>query len=738
MTCRKPGNFYKRAASVGTTIGWWIIPVAVMSTIWAPVILHYYFPNPIITAEIVAEGRQVPPDELLDELKHFYYHKLLNLQQDDAVVYDAESILEGRLERPGLPTLILHMPFDPEDLEKVPLEWQLELAALGIPKLLLEAYEHSHRDEFLIAARDSILEWASFERRAWLPKGLLWNDHAVAARTLVLSNFWRIYRHSHLYRDEVAKTIFEFAARSAQFLASPAHFTFATNHGVMQNLGLWHLALSFPTLPGSSEYAQLALMRLREQMPYYLSGEGVILEHSAGYQEFGLNLLSLAFRYMTHYDLPVERQWREEYEKAKDYYALLSRPDKTLPIFGDTVSQPSRLGPPIVDLDEMGMSNRLYHDATWTPQHANNLFPISGYFIRWEGLEHWPHLSELNQTVVTWSYFPGHGHKHADEMSVVLWANGETWLTNHGYWTGAEQWDGSNAPHLRMEDRKSVRKTELKFHGWSDDLALVDLERKGPGDYSVRRELIRVKPHLWLIFDQSSGTGTDVTTTSWITPDKVSWNQTERSNVFNLKGRDPQTTMTVSFAGSTGTTFRKPPISEKFGSGEWGTKTGLVVEQPANDSWALSAWVLNDPSHSKFKPVGNPVVSHLTSAENWVMLLPGESGNIQISRDRARLFVTGPEKSDTSMVLTLHAAENVDAQVGEIRGAYEQVARTYPPRFHDLLFYRTKASVILALIFILQELVFVAMPSQWYVRLRLLNALCWVGGGVWFHLVYLV
>ena len=708
------------------------------STIWGSVILHYYFPNPIITGEIVANARLVPADEVLDELKHFYYHKPLDFQPAGAVIHAAEDILEGRLDQPGLPSLRLHMPFDPEDLETVPPEWQLEFAALGIPKVLIEAYEHSHRDEFLVAARDCILAWASFERHAWLPKGFLWNDHAIAARSLILSNFWRLYRHSHLYQDEVAKTVFEFAARSAQFLADRSHFTFATNHGVMQNLGLWHLALSFPTLPHSSEYAQLALMRLREQMPYYLSEEGVILEHSAGYQEFGLNLLSLAFRYMAHLDLPVDGQWREEYDKAKEYYALLRKPDRTLPIFGDTESQASPLGPPIIDLDEMGMSSRLHFAATWKPQNTHDLFPISGYFIRWEGLESWPRLSDLNQSVVAWSYFPGHGHKHADEMSVSLWANGETWLTNHGYWPGAEQWGGSNAPHLRLEDKKSMRKTELKFHGSSVDLALIDLERKGPGNFTVRREVIRVRPYFWLIFDQSSGAGSDVTTTSWITSDKISWNQTQRSNVFDLKGADPQTTMTVSFAGSSGTTFRTPLVSEKFESGKGGTKTGLITEQPANNSWALSAWSLNNPSRRKFKLVGNPVVSHLTSAENWAILLPLESGDLHISRDRDRLFVSGPRNSETFRSLTLHAAENVDAKVRAIRSAYENVARKYPPRFRDLLLYRTRASAILLFIFIVQELVFMVVPSRWHVRLRLLNSICWIGGGGWLHLVYLV
>lgn len=737
MHSGRQGNFHRQAAPVGTILGWWIVPIVVLSAIWIPILRHYQFVTPAITDDIVAGGRPLPPDAVLEELSHFYYHPPLDLPSDGAVISAAEQVLAGRLDLPGLPPLMLRLPFEPEDLERVPPEWQLELPALRIPNLLLEAYERSARQEFLVAARESILAWASYERRAVLPNGLLWNDHAIAARSLVLSNFWRIYRRSPLYRDDTAKVVFEFAARSAQFLAHPAYFTFSTNHGVMQNLALWHLALSFPTLPKSAEYADLAMARLREQMPYYVSEEGVILEHSAWYQEFGLNLLSVAFRYMTFLDIPIDVQWREKYEKAKEYWALLRRPDRTLPTYGDTWIQPSRVGPPIVEVDERGMSSPLHLTERVKPQSVNNLFPVSGYFLRWEGLEHWPDPTELNQTVMAWSYFPGHGHKHADEMSVLLWANGETWLTNRGYRPGAEHWDGSNAPHLRLENDNSVRETEVKFSGWSDELALIDVERKGAGDYVVRRELVRVKPHVWLIFDQSSGSAKDVTTTSWITPDGISWQETEQSHVYVLKGRDPHVTMTVFFAGSSGTTFRRPPGAERFGTKGEGTKVGLITEQPADGSWALSVWVLNSPPHAKLHLVGGPIVSDRTGAENWAISLPAESGGVKISRDRSRLVVADLGNFPTSRSITLSPAENVDAHVKKIRTAYEHVAGKYPPRFRDLLLYRTRASAILVFFFIVQELEFMLAPRRWYARLRLLNCLCWLGGGVWLHFVYL-
>ena len=167
-----------------------------------------------------------------------------------------------------------------------------------MPDELLRAYEASGREEFLTAAQAVIRRTQEYEQAAWLPRGEFWNDHAVASRVSVLSNFWRLYRHSPNYRPEVARQAMQMVAHSQQLLAKPNQFTFATNHGVMQNLALWHATLAFPSLPHVNEYQQLAFSRMNEQMKFYVSHEGVVLEHSAGYQFFGLELLGRAFRYL--------------------------------------------------------------------------------------------------------------------------------------------------------------------------------------------------------------------------------------------------------------------------------------------------------------------------------------------------------------------------------------------------------------------------------------------------------
>ena len=71
-------------------------------------------------------------------------------------------------------------------------------------------------------------------------------------------------------------------------------------------------------------------------------------------------------------------------------------------------------------------------DPTIAPTPASRLYEVAGLSVAWRGTEAWPQPQNLSQTVVTWSNFPTRAHKHADDMAIVVWAKGRTWLTNSG------------------------------------------------------------------------------------------------------------------------------------------------------------------------------------------------------------------------------------------------------------------------------------------------------------------
>ena len=163
-----------------------------------------------------------------------------------------------------------------------------------------------------------------------------------------------VYRHHPSYNDEVAQALFAFASRSGHFLSDPGFFLLLSNHGVMQNLALWHLSLGFPPIPETRRYPQLAFERMRKLMDFYVNEEGFVLEHSAGYQKTGVQFMSMAFRYMTLLGMQIPIDWQQKFEKAKHVYAQLRRPDGSWPMFGDTEGGVDLPGPLVPSSNEGG------------------------------------------------------------------------------------------------------------------------------------------------------------------------------------------------------------------------------------------------------------------------------------------------------------------------------------------------------------------------------------------------
>ena len=238
----------------------------VLCIVWWPDVAHYYVSTPWISDEVGQTERRNPDDSLLEELSSFTPGYLIEqpFSTDQDLIATADKLLGGEVDLSGLLRKRVTLPFTADDIDGGPGSWQLSFAGLRLPDVLLRAYQITHDDRYLLAARDMILGWADYERRAWLPRGLLWNDHAVAARIPVLATFWLYYRHHRVYEAAAARTVLEFLARSGALLVRPDHFTFSTNHGIMQNLALCHLALAFPSLPDAMRYRDTAIARLRE------------------------------------------------------------------------------------------------------------------------------------------------------------------------------------------------------------------------------------------------------------------------------------------------------------------------------------------------------------------------------------------------------------------------------------------------------------------------------------------
>jgi hypothetical protein len=498
------------------------------------------------------------------------------------------------------------------------------------------------------------------------------------------------------------------AARAAYLVADPAQFTVATNHGVMQNLAACNLQLAFPALPGAEGHCQLAFRRLDEQMAFFINDEGFVLEHSPGYQSFSLRLIGIALRYMTLAKIAIPQSWLRKYHAAQRVYADLRRPDGTLPMFGDTDGGPDGAGPVTVVIDEQGRAG-LPGLRTWRPGRELILAPVAGYAVWWDGLDRWSDPGEVGQTAIAWSNFPGMGHKHADEMSLAVWARGTAWWANVGYWPYdaagrnlAESWEGSNAPHLVGEHADGVRETRLLYHGRNGSLAMLDLERHGPGTYRARRQVIQIGKRTWIVLDASSGAKESRTRTIWTTSPNVRMTEGEASGEYALTDKRSGRLLKAFFLGAAGTTRWSIEGSQTPFAGwsvvEWNVHSApaVVVEGLADGAWQLASWSLAEApvitQASGPGLAGAPRMRHWERADDWELELPTVNGAVSVKRQDGRIdVVAGPGKIST---LQLNPGSDISRETAELRTALKVASTNYGAADMSGI-YRLKVTVVL-------------------------------------------
>ncbi|TFG51454.1 MAG: hypothetical protein E4H37_07880 [Gemmatimonadales bacterium] len=698
-----------------------------------------------ITEAMVTRARTLPADSTLFEARSFYLYPIPN-RDTDLEIHIADEMLRGRLARPGVDTGGFSLEFDSRDLVGVPPALRLWVASYAVPDFLLAAYVETDREEYFFAARDYVLGWEEYERRSWGPRGLLWNDHAIASRVRVLGEFWRLYRERPDYDPAVGVAVLRQAARYGKFLSDPAHFTFATNHGVMQNLGLLQLSLAFPTLPRSEEFRKLAVERLGAQMAFFMDEEGVIRENSAGYQAFGLEMLALTFRSLTRLETPVPPEWARRYARGLDFLARLRRPDGSLPVSGDTDGAPLQGRPRVLTVDEKGMSSALQPWSPPKPSVATSVFPAAGYWIDWDGLSTWPQVAALRQSVMTWSSPPPPGHKHADDLSVLIWSDGYAWLTGVGYWPYdlpgrevAESWASANGPHGSTEQRDSERTVALNASGSSEALSAVDVERRGPGDYVARRQLIHLRPDVWLIIDHVQTAGTEQNTSLWTIAPGIELHPGMSPHSFELSASGPAASMRVSFLGSPGTALAQFQGSNAPFAG-WQVvdsrpvpTSAIAVTQPAGPSRLAVVYQRVGAPGGDGIAIGEPVFSQSDAGDTWELLV---GGALELRRVGDQVISTRREGSAVRTdTLTLAPGTDVWGDVEKTRRAFEEMSAQFP-RFQDQMSRRAKVTYLLLALLLAQE-IGLAMIGKYRPGaerlLRVTGIVAWIGLAAWLH-----
>lgn len=615
--------------------------------------------------------------------------------------------------------VVYALPFSEADLRRDDGIGALPYASLYLADVMLSAHKVAGDTKYLEAARDIVLAFSRFERSRWMAVGSLWNDHALATRAGVLSRFWAAYRGHLIYKHEEAVELLQQVVRTTTLLASDRDFNVRTNHGVMQNVGLLQLLLAFQGLDSRNAQWRSAVTRLKAQVDFLYADDGFVLEHSAHYHDVGVRLLGMAIRMLELAGESVPAQWRTRYAEAQARLHDITRPDRTLPAYGDTELEfwPKGLVRPTLNVRPTQF----------------DVFPLSGYAV-WRFGGEW-----TSHTVMNWSNFSGHGHKLADELGLSVWALGRGWLTSTGYWDygdwgrpHTEGWQGSNAPHWLGEGERALREVRVVASAHSASAAFVSLERKNVDGTSLTREVVNLAKGQWLVVDQAHGPEQRQVETLWtVFPDLT----LEKVNLETYRLRDESDLrLSVSLRS-------KRPIRVEVHQGSRSPFAGWVTiarqgvpapalrvltssGEPVATLFGLDA---GDTEGFVFESLGDDAWH--ASGAGWQVRREGEQLQVQLAGQSERL--------------KLSPAPDTSARRQALQTSYAKALRDHP-RELDLDAYRVRVLLLLLGAVVLQETAFALLPRRWrltgHTALRtsfdLAPVVIWVAVGLWLHLRY--
>jgi len=748
-------------------INWLMILGLIAACLW-PIYQLHTIKSPAITPSIVEDAKTNPSDIIFDRLQPIQLGFRINFKENELLMR-ANGICKGEYKFDERDAVTLGLPCAWSADPYHDITWRLRLQCLYPVTILLAAYKVKPLRKYLNAAKILILSWID-SSHFW--HEFIWNDHAAAERVFVFARFWHLYRNRNGtcgYAPRFSQKFFDAVAKHAAFLADPKNFTYQTNHGIMQNLSLLYLCAAFPTLPEIKHYKELAICRLREQFGVLVSPNGVMTEHSPGYHAFAMQCLCTANTLLMILGQEAPKEWEMLYEKMENVLIQFLRPDGSLPPIGDTHSSA------LTATYLQGVSlNRDYADQTQLASKSAkyssfSIWPWAGYAVLWKEVEVGPYYPDSRQIAFTWANFPEHAHKHADELSVYLYAFGRQWLGGPGYWpysspwrTGyATSWRGANAPSYENEPSISRRSANLLGYGHSNiDDFFVDVERIGPKSFRARRQMLVLNDSQLFVFDFIDASLAEHKIISrWHIEEGLSqYLKKSSSNAadevpfiaqFFDRGKDKS--MEVLIKGSENLSVEVVTGQQEPYEG-WIYKQGgilpcptILIKHPGPQAYIVSSFSFVEGSKKSWK-VDAFSFHHDDFGSKWVLVLDNENERIQVNKSIDIVHIqrhlnkfTGnlknsDYKSNESKIDILDTPD-LSAQWNTYHKALEKLEAKYPSRKRNLSFALIfKITIGILILWLLQELFIIGLlkrRQKFMLILRAISCLVILTGSSW-------
>lgn len=214
---------------------------------------------------------------------------------------------------------------------KVP--WELSRLQWLIP--MGQAYLMDGDEAYAREARAVIEEWGDANPVAF---GVNWAcTMDVALRAIALTWLFHVFHRAKTWRDEEFRFAFlKLLYIHGDFIARHLEWSDVNgNHLLADAAGLVFVGLFFERGRAAAKWQRLGWRLLRSEKRRQVLPDGVDFEASTSYHRLALELFLLPALYRMAHGLTVDDAYRENLVRMAEFVAAYSRPDGSIPLWGD-------------------------------------------------------------------------------------------------------------------------------------------------------------------------------------------------------------------------------------------------------------------------------------------------------------------------------------------------------------------------------------------------------------------
>jgi hypothetical protein len=341
----------------------------------------------------------------------------------DTKKFEAKSFADSDLDL---------LTFDWKTLEK-DRNWWWQLQALPFLNWYVNSWElqtHEERSRYYSLCCEAILLWIKYAKSND-ESPLAWHDHATAFRVRNIVN-WLVFCQfagMEINKDNYVETFANLVLDHLAWLHEDVHYSKHTNHGFDQAMIVLTITSMFE-VAGFEIFRDRSRDRLKEEISFAFTEEGVHKENSPGYQKMMLGRLKQLRALALLGEKDVSTFGEKYIAKAETFLRVITLPNTYLPMIGDT----------------RGNDEGLRYEAQ---DKVNELdYSKSGYVVI-RGLDE----SDKEFFLLLKNTHESNYHRHDDDMMIYLYYDGEVVLG-----------DGGLYKHQEKNDKRKVLRSYLSHN----------------------------------------------------------------------------------------------------------------------------------------------------------------------------------------------------------------------------------------------------------------------------------